>query len=76
MGQDNWTQLGNYLLYIIVIRASIDILPEVVQVLKHSKVEIYIDGGIRYGSDIFKCLALGANHVFLGRPVIFSTTVG
>jgi release factor glutamine methyltransferase len=33
------------------------------------KVEIYIDGGIRRGTDVAKCLAFGASLVFLSRPV-------
>lgn len=36
------------------------------------KLEIYVDGGVRSGTDIYKCLALGATHVFIGRPVIYS----
>jgi isopentenyl diphosphate isomerase/L-lactate dehydrogenase-like FMN-dependent dehydrogenase len=35
-------------------------------------IEIYVDGGIRRGSDIIKCLALGANCVFIGRPLIYA----
>ena len=42
----------------------------------NSKMELYIDGGIRSGSDIFKCLALGADFVFLGRGFIFSLVYG
>ena len=38
--------------------------------------EIYIDGGIRKGSDIFKCLALGADYVFLGRGLLYSLVEG
>jgi (S)-2-hydroxy-acid oxidase len=33
--------------------------------------EIAIDGGIRRGSDIFKCLALGADFCFVGRLAIW-----
>jgi len=36
------------------------------------KVDIYIDGGIWKGSDIFKCLALGADFVFIGRAFLYS----
>ena len=44
--------------------------------LKESGIEIYVDGGIKRGSDVFKCLALGANYVFLGRPIIYSAALG
>lgn len=30
-----------------------------------------IDGGVRTGTDVFKALALGANMVFIGRPVLY-----
>ena len=35
------------------------------------KIEVYLDGGIRSGTDILKALALGARAVFVGRPVIW-----
>lgn len=38
--------------------------------------EIFIDGGIRRGSDVLKALALGATAVGLGRPVLFATGYG
>ena len=34
--------------------------------------KILCDSGIRRGSDIFKALALGANSVLIGRPVIYA----
>ena len=37
---------------------------------------VYIDGGVRKGSDIFKCLALGADYVFLGRGFLYSLIDG
>ena len=39
-------------------------------------VEIYVDGGIKRGRDIFKALALGAKAVLLGRPMIYGMAVG
>ena len=38
--------------------------------------EVYIDGGVKKGTDIFKCLALGADFVFLGRGFIYSIVDG
>ena len=35
------------------------------------KVEVYLDGGIRTGTDVLKALALGARAVFVGRPVMW-----
>jgi (S)-2-hydroxy-acid oxidase len=34
-------------------------------------IEVFIDGGVRFGSDIFKALALGAKAVFVGRPIVW-----
>lgn len=33
---------------------------------------LMLDGGIRRGSDILKALKLGANFVFVGRPMLFA----
>ncbi len=49
------------------LRASIDCLPEVVDAVK-GRVPIFVDGGIRRGTDVFKALALGATAVGIGRP--------
>ncbi|CAH0516643.1 unnamed protein product [Peronospora belbahrii] len=35
------------------------------------RAEVYMDGGVRRGTDVFKALALGARAVFLGRPILF-----
>jgi isopentenyl diphosphate isomerase/L-lactate dehydrogenase-like FMN-dependent dehydrogenase len=37
--------------------------------------EIYLDGGIRQGSDVLKSLALGARAVLIGRPVFWGLAV-
>ena len=42
--------------------ATIEVLPEVVDAV-NDNVEVYMDGGIRRGSDVFKALALGARAV-------------
>ncbi len=37
--------------------------------------EVYVDGGIRRGTDILKALSLGARAVMIGRPAIWGLTV-
>ncbi len=39
------------------------------------RIEIYLDGGVRTGSDVFKALALGAKAVFIGRPALYGLAV-
>ena len=50
--------------------ASIDALPEIVEAVT-GRCEVYIDGGIRRGTDILKALALGARAVLVGRPILW-----
>jgi (S)-2-hydroxy-acid oxidase len=49
------------------LRASVDCLPEVVAAVQN-KVPVFLDGGVRRGTDVFKALALGAAGVGIGRP--------
>ncbi|KAJ2551036.1 Hydroxyacid oxidase 1 [Coemansia sp. RSA 1878] len=51
--------------------ATIDVLEEVCRAVA-GRVEVYLDGGVRRGTDVFKALALGATAVFLGRPVLWA----
>ncbi|KAF9360995.1 Hydroxyacid oxidase 1 [Mortierella sp. AD094] len=51
--------------------ATIDALPEVLDAVQGKDVEVYLDGGVRKGTDVFKALALGARAVFLGRPILW-----
>jgi 4-hydroxymandelate oxidase len=50
--------------------ASIEALPEVVEAVD-GRCEIYLDGGIRRGTDILKALALGARSILVGRPILW-----
>ena len=54
--------------------ATLDALPEVVGAVA-GRVEIYVDGGIRRGTDVAKALALGAQAVLVGRAAMFGLAV-
>jgi len=54
--------------------ASIEVLPEVVEAVE-GRCEVYLDGGIRRGTDILKALALGARAVLIGRPLFWGLAV-
>lgn len=49
------------------VASSISKLPAVADAVGQH-VEVYVDGGVRSGVDIFKALALGARGVLIGRP--------
>jgi 4-hydroxymandelate oxidase len=51
-----------------------DVIAEVAQAVK-GKAEVYVDGGIRRGTDILKALALGARAVLVGRPPLWGLSV-
>lgn len=55
--------------------ATASALPEVVQAVA-GRAEVYVDGGVRLGTDVLKALALGARAVLLGRPVLWGLAVG
>ena len=46
-------------------------LPSIVRAVA-GRCEVYLDGGVRLGTDVHKALALGARAVFVGRPVVYS----
>jgi isopentenyl diphosphate isomerase/L-lactate dehydrogenase-like FMN-dependent dehydrogenase len=51
-------------------RATIEALPEVVDEVR-GRIPVFLDGGVRRGTDVFKALALGANGVGIGRPFLW-----
>lgn len=55
--------------------ASIEALPEVVATVA-GRCEVFVDGGVRRGTDVLKALALGARAVLLGRPALWALAVG
>ena len=60
--------------YLDTTLASVEVLPEVVEAVD-GRAEVYLDGGIRRGTDIFKALALGARSVLIGRPLFWGLAV-
>lgn len=57
-------------------RSGIEILAETMPVLRRmglaDKIEVYVDGGIRRGTDMLKALCLGAKGVGIGRPFLYA----
>ncbi|GHO50227.1 alpha-hydroxy acid oxidase [Ktedonospora formicarum] len=54
--------------------SGLEALPEIVEAVA-GRCEIYVDGGIRRGTDVLKALALGARAVLVGRPILWGLTV-
>jgi 4-hydroxymandelate oxidase len=54
---------------------TLDALPEVVEAVA-GRAEVFVDGGVRRGTDVLKALALGARAVLLGRPVLWGLALG
>ena len=51
-------------------RSTIEALPEVVAEVG-ARIPVFVDGGVRRGTDVFKALALGAKAVGIGRPFLW-----
>jgi len=54
--------------------ATIAVLPKIVEAVG-GKMTVIVDSGVRRGSDIVKCLALGADAVLAGRATLYGTAV-
>jgi L-lactate dehydrogenase (cytochrome) len=55
--------------------ATLDVLPAIVEELR-GEVEVYLDSGIRQGTDIVAALALGASACLIGRAPLFGLAAG
>lgn len=49
--------------------STAEVLPSIVEAVK-GKITILVDGGIRSGVDVFRAIALGADAVLIGRPIL------
>ena len=52
---------------------TIEVLSEIVEVVRaqNKDIPIMFDGGVRSGADVFKAIALGADIVLVGRPILY-----
>lgn len=66
----SWTVLFSQCHTLPFFPRQIDALSEIVDTVQ-GRIEVYLDGGIRTGSDVLKSLALGAKCVFIGRPAVW-----
>ena len=55
--------------------SSLEALPEVVDAVG-DRAEVYLDGGVRRGTDVVMALALGARAVLVGRPALYGLAFG
>lgn len=55
--------------------APLDVLEEVVAAVD-GRLEVWVDGGVRRGLDIAIALALGADAVLVGRPILWALAAG
>ena len=50
--------------------ATIEMLPAIAEAVG-DRIEVYLDSGVRRGTDVLKALALGARAVLVGRPLVW-----
>ncbi|CAE7194287.1 GLO5 [Symbiodinium sp. KB8] len=55
--------------------ATIDVLPAIAEEVR-GQIPVFIDGGFRRGTDIFKAIGLGASAVMFARPAVYALAVG
>jgi isopentenyl diphosphate isomerase/L-lactate dehydrogenase-like FMN-dependent dehydrogenase len=55
--------------------SSLEMLPEIVEAVQ-GRAEIYLDSGVRRGTDVLVALALGAKAVLIGRPYAWALAAG
>lgn len=55
--------------------ATLDALPAIVQAVR-GRLDVILDGGVRRGADVVKALALGAQAVMVGRPLLYGVSAG
>jgi isopentenyl diphosphate isomerase/L-lactate dehydrogenase-like FMN-dependent dehydrogenase len=58
--------------------ATIEVLPDIIKTVKsiNRDIPVWFDGGIRTGEDVYKAIALGADLVLIGRPILWGLACG
>jgi L-lactate dehydrogenase (cytochrome)/(S)-mandelate dehydrogenase len=56
------------------VQGTLDALPAIAERIG-DRAEVYMDGGVRRGTDVIIALCLGARGVFIGRPYLFGLAV-
>jgi L-lactate dehydrogenase (cytochrome) len=54
---------------------TLEVLPEIVEAVG-DELEVFLDGGVRRGTDVAKALALGARACLIGRAYLYGLAVG
>jgi indole-3-glycerol phosphate synthase len=55
--------------------STLDVLPGIVKAVD-KRAAVIVDSGVRRGSDLVKCLALGADFALTGRATLYGTAAG
>ena len=55
--------------------AALEALPEIRKAVGPDY-PLLMDSGVRHGEDVLRALALGADYVLLGRPVLYAIAAG
>ncbi|CAF2776797.1 unnamed protein product [Rotaria sp. Silwood2] len=60
-----------------ICQSTIDALPDIMDAIigELHQIDVYVDGGVRRGTDILNAVALGIKAVFIGRSVLWGLAV-
>ena len=56
--------------------STLEMLPEIIKAVEGHNIEVFVDGGVRHGTDVLKAIALGARACLIGRPYLWGLASG